>query len=150
VAAHLRQQIFDAAFTALTGLATTTTHIYRDRDTDDNPLQANELPGVVLVDDGDPAEIVSRGVSRILQRTMLLQVAAHVKAESSPGSTLNQILKEVEIALANANLAAAKYSQIVQVGPRETSEVQETKTVRQVFTFEVLYYTAHNAPDVAF
>jgi hypothetical protein len=150
VADHLRQQILDAAITALTNLITTTTHVYRDRDSDDNPLHSDELPGLIVTDDGDPAEVVTRGRNSLLQRTMLLQIAAHVKAESSPGATLNQILKEVEIAIANADLAPAKDVYISLVGARETSEAQEIKTVRQIFSFEILYYTRRNAPDVAF
>lgn len=149
MADHLRQQIVAAAITAVTGLATTASRVYQDRDTEAMPLQSGELPGLTVDDDGDPAEIVTLGVGRVLERTMRLKIGAHVKSESAPGATLNQILKEVEIALATASLAGAKFCTLVQVGPREVSQAAETKTLRQQFDFEVRYLTAHRAPDVA-
>lgn len=149
MADHMRQQIVAAWVSAVTGLTTTGSDVFQDRDTDERPLQADELPGLVVEDDGDPSEIVTLGTGRILERTMRIRNTAHVKAQSSPGATLNLILKEIEVAIAAANLAGAKYATLVEVAQREVAEGAETKTVRQAFTFEVLYYTAHNTPDVA-
>ena len=149
MAAHVRQQILAAAKTALTSLATTGANVFEDRDTEENPLQSGELPGLVIEDDGDPAEIASLGRGRLLERRMRLRVTAHVKSATTPGATLNQILKEVEVALAAADLAGAKYCTLGEVAARETSEAAETKTMRRDFVFEVLYYTAHDVPDVA-
>lgn len=146
---HVRQQILAAAVSAATGLSTTASRVYQDRDTDEQPLQADELPGWTVDDDGDPSEIATLGRGRILERRMRLRFGGHVKAESTPGATLNQMLKELEVAIAAASLAGAKYATLVEVGPREVSSAAETKTVRQNFFFEALYLTAHNAPDVA-
>jgi hypothetical protein len=150
MADHLREQITVAAIAAVTGLTTTGTRVYRDRDTDERPLQADEVPGLVVTDDGDPSEIVTLGVGRLLERTMTLSIAAHVKAASGYSSLLNQILKEIEVALAGASLGGAKWAKLAQVAAREASEAGETPAVRQVFAFEFFYVTAHNAPDVAF
>ena len=149
MADHVREQITVAAITAVTGLATTGTNVFRDRDPDERPLQASELPGLVVEDDGDPSEIVTLGTGRILERQMKLRISAHVKALTGYSAQLNLILKEIEVALAGASLGGAKYATLVEVGAREASEAAEKPTVRQAFSFEFLYYTAHNAPDVA-
>lgn len=149
MASHVREQIASAVLTALTGLATTGANVFRDRDTEGNPLQAAELPGLVLVDDGDPSEVVTLGNSRALERKLALSIDAYVKAGSGAGTTLNQILKEVEVALAAAPLGGAKSANLAEVAAREASESAETPTLRQRFTFQLTYYTFHDAPDVA-
>lgn len=147
---HVREQIAQAVVTALTGLSTTGAHVFRDRDTVENPLQGVELPGIVVTDDGEPAEISSLGQSRLLERRMRLTVEAHVKALSGYSTQMNQILLEVEVAIANASLPVAKYPTLVELTNREIAEGGDTPCVRQAFHFEVFYITAHNAPDVAF
>lgn len=149
MANHVREQIVTAVISAVTGLATTGANVFRDRDTDENPLHPGELPGLVLTDDGEPAEIVSLGIGRLLQRTMRISFVAHVKATSGYSAQLNQILKELEVALAGASLGGAKYANYVEAGQREMSEGGDKNAVRQAFTYEFFYITAHNAPDVA-
>jgi hypothetical protein len=80
---------------------------------------------------------------------MRFMIAAHVKAATGYSSVLNQILKEIEVAFAGASLGGAKSATFVEATPRETSEGGDTPAVRQTFTFEFFYVTAHNAPDVA-
>lgn len=152
MADHVREQITVAVVAAVTSLSTTGTRVFRDRDTAERPLSGeastSELPGLVVEDDGDPSEIVSLGVGRILERRMRIKISAHVKA-SSYATTLNQILKEIEVALAAASLGGAKCAVLMEVGAREVSEAGDTPVVRQAFSFEFLYYTTHSAPDVA-
>jgi hypothetical protein len=149
MADHVREQIAVAALAAVTGLATTGARVFRDRDTDERPLQTGEVPGLTVTDDGDPSEIVSLGQGRILERRMRVAFTAHVKASSGYSAQLNQILKEIEVSIAAAALGGAKYAFLADVAPREVSEGAETPTVRQSFSFEFFYLTAHNAPDVA-
>jgi hypothetical protein len=149
MANHVREQIVAAVVAAVTNLGTTGANVFRDRDTDENPLQALELPGLVLTDDGEPAEIVSLGIGRLLHRTMRISFVAHVKAASGYSAQLNQILKELEVAIAGASLGGAKYASLVESAAREVSEGADKNAVRQAFIFEFFYITAHNAPDVA-
>lgn len=149
MADHIREQITAAAVVALTGLTTTGARIYRDRDTEERPLQSDELPGLVVTDDGDPAEVISIGVGRLLQREMRLEVAAHVKAASGYSTQLNQILKEVETALSSGSIGGAKSCNLLSVSGREVAEGGDQPALRQTFIFEFYYITAHNAPDVA-
>lgn len=150
MADHVREQIAVAFIAAITGLATTGARVYRDRDTEAEPLDPNtELPALVVEDDGDPAEIITLGNSRILERQMRVTVTAHVKALSGASTQLNQILKELEIALALAPLGGAKYSVIASVAQRESSAAGDQPAKRQSFGFDLLYYTQHDVPDVA-
>src|SRR3990167_11017929 len=119
MADHVREQISVAAIAAVTGLTTTSTRVYRDRDTDAQPLQDVEVPGLVVEDDGEPAEDVTVDVAGVMERDMRLELTAHVKA-LTPSPTLNKILKEIEIALAGASLGGAKYAHLIEVAGRET------------------------------
>lgn len=152
MADHVREQITAAAKTALTGLTTTAARVFRDRDTETNPLQPGasptEVPGLTIDDDGDPSELVTIDAQAILERRMRLRVTAHVKAGSGYSSLLNQILKEVEIAIAGATLPGANDPRLVEVAAREVAEGAEQPTVSQAFIFEIVYFTAAGAPDI--
>jgi len=148
MAAHVREQIAVAFVAALTGLATTGTNVFRERDTEDRPLQEAELPALLVDDDGEPAEMTSIGPGRVLQRRMRMRITAHVRALTGAGTTLNQILKEVEIAVAGITSGAFKYATITDISAREAAESADQPLMRQSFNFDVLYMTAHNAPDV--
>ena len=97
---------------------------------------------------GEPAELVTIDGAGMLERRMKITIAAHVKA-TSYSTALNQILKEVETAIAGASLGGAKYGQLAEVGSREVSEGGDKPSVRQVFGFEFVYFTTAAAPDVA-
>lgn len=150
MADHIREQITVAAIALVTGLGTTGTKVYRDRDTEERPLQSDELPGLVVTDDGDPSEVISLGRTRLLERRARISIVAHVKAASAYSTQLNQILKELEVAFGTAvSLGGAKWVNLVEASSREVSEAGDKPTVRQSFVFEFFYVTAHDAPDVA-
>lgn len=150
MALHVREQIAVAAIAAVTSLTTTGANVFRDRDTAEEPLKASEIPGLLVTDDGEPAETVTLGIGRLLERRMTITFTAHVKATSGYSSTLNLILKEIEVALgAASNLGGAKWANFTGAGAREQSEAGDKPAVRQAFTFEFFYITAHTAPDVA-
>lgn len=149
MADHVREQIAVSALSALTGLTTTGAHVFRDRDTDDTPLQTDELPALTLDDDGDPAELLTVDAAGILERRMGLTVTAHVKAASGYSALLNQILKEIEVKLAATAITGAKLVMLNAVLKRDKSTAGDQPVVRQAFVFEILYYTAQSAPDVA-
>lgn len=149
MADHVREQIAVAALAAVTGLTTTGARVFRDRDTDENPLKDNEVPGLVVLDGGDPSELVTLGVHGLLERTMTLQFVAHVKASSGYQSELNKILKEIEVVLEVSPLGGAKWALLTGVSEREQSEAGEKPAVRQTFSFEFFYVTERGVPDVA-
>jgi hypothetical protein len=147
MASHVREQITVAVVSAVTGLTTTGSRVWRDRDTEERPLQDDEAPGLTIEDDGEPAETISI-TGGMLERRMALKIAGHVKA-ASYSTALNQILKEVEIALSATLLSGKTYAQLTEVSAREVSEAGDLPTVRQEFRFEFVYYTLPAAPDVA-
>lgn len=147
--AHVREQIAAACVTALTGLATTGANVFRDRDTETDPLQPAEIPGLTVDDDGDPAEIITIDPAQVLERRMALTVTGHVKATTGFSATLNQILAEIETKFAITPITGAQLVALTKVAPREKSQATDQPTVRQAFNFEILYYTAAGAPTVA-
>lgn len=143
---HVRKQIRAAAVTALTSLTTTGSNVF---DSLAYPLQDNQLPALRIDYGTENAQIASMGSSRLIERTLELKVEACVKQLSTYNDTLDTILKEVEIAIAaNQNLGGAKYVQLVSVAP-ELSGEGEKPMARYTMTFEVPYFTALGAPDVA-
>lgn len=144
MADHVRQQIRDAAVTALTGLITTTTHVYPSRV---HPMNEANLPGLRIYTNDEDVAILAKGMSRILDRTLELVVEACVKENNTFDDTLDDIIKEVEVALA-AGLAGAKYVTLKRVEIEASGEGDKQVGLARM-TFAVPYNTAHNAPDVA-
>ena len=147
MADHLRKQIRTAAVAALTGLGTTGSRVYVSRA---HPMQDANLPGLRIYTRSEEVEIASMGVGRVRERRLELVVEACVKANSAYDDTLDQIQKEVEIAL-DANQGLGGISKYVE--PRSFEDAFEGEGEKVVamkrMAFEVLYYTAQGAPDVA-
>lgn len=147
MADHVRQQIRQAAVTLLTGLATTGARVFVA-----HPYQipAEQLPALIIDTPRENRDGGSMGgASRLLERALELHVRALVRAVSGYRDTADQIAKEVELAIAGDNglggLAkhvtfAAMESEVIGEGDAPVCEM--------TLTFEVLYVTALNAPDV--
>ena len=144
MADHVAEQIVAAAKTALTGLTTTGANVFDSRV---YPIQDAELPGLLIDQGAEDSKISSMGAARINERLMELVVIAKVKQDASYRTLVNTIRKEVETKL-DQGLAPAKY-----VRPKsfeiELSGDGEKPVASGTMTFEVLYYTAQGAPDVA-
>ena len=148
MADHVRKQIRAAAVTALTGLATTGARVFASRV---YPLQDADLPGLLVSNSEEAIESASLGgANRYLQRTLTLEVKACVKQVSGYEDLVDQIAKEVETALANNNTLGALCKYIVPRGiETELAGEAEKPVAVATLRFEVLYYTALNAPDVS-
>ena len=146
MANHVRRQIRDAVATALTGLATTGTRVFPSRT---QVLQDANLPGLRVYTQQEDVLIGSIDASRLQERTLTLLVEGVAKVNDTLDDTLDQIAKEVEVALDAAQGAGgAKYLQLTNTDIEMNAEgEQDTGTVR--LTYEVLYITATGAPDVA-
>ena len=146
MANHVRKQIRDAAVAALTGLATTGAHVFASRV---YQLQDNELPALKIDTLDETSTISSMGVGRVYERTVTLEVTAAVKQLATYNDTIDQIAKEVEIALAANNTlgGACKY-----IGPPQMAltldGAGETPRALAALKFDVAYYTAFNTPDI--
>ena len=147
MADHVRKQIRAAAVTALSGLTTTGTNVFASRV---YPLQDTDLPALRISNPDETIEPASMGgAGRLLERTLSLEVQACVKQVSGYEDLVDQIAKEVEIAFANNNTLGALAKWIVPhaIETELTGEGDKPIAIATL-RFDVLYYTALNAPDV--
>lgn len=96
MADHLHKQIRAAAVAALTGLATTGSRVYPNRL---RVLQDADLPGLRIYLDDEDSEDVSLHQPVLQQRALTLVVEGCAKATAALDDTLDQVSKEVEVAL---------------------------------------------------
>lgn len=148
MANHLRRQIREAIATAVTGLATTGSHVFQSRV---YPLEDTDLPALLVLAETENTEAVTIHPHRTLQRTVTVDVIGVAKANADLDDTLDAIAKEVEVALAPPVSALAGLAQ--DIGPPQTDIVMdgtgEKPTGRVRLRFDVEYFTADNAPDTA-
>lgn len=144
MADHVRKQIRAAAVTALTNLTTTGTRVYDSRV---YPMQDAQLPGL-RIDTADE-EIATGDIDVLLERSLQLVVQACVKQNTTYNDTIDTIIKEVEVAIAaNQTLGGAKAVLLKSIHVELSGDMEKPVSVATM-TFEVPYYTAQSAPDVA-
>ena len=148
MAAHIRQQVREAIGTALTGLTTTGSRVHQSRV---YPLEITDLPGLLIFSEAESSTTATLGAPRLMERRLQLRVVALAKAVANLDDTLDQICKEVEIALAMPCAAlAGLVKSITLTGTEiEMQGTAEQPTGSAAMSFEVLYMVAENAPDVA-
>lgn len=145
--AHLRQQIRAAFVAALTGLVTTGDNVF---DGTFQPVPANRLPGMRVY---APAEVITTdsilGASRPLDRVLTVYVELANQRAALVDDEIDQSILEIEQAIA-ANQTLGGLCAYVQLSAiqREDDGSAELETVRSRLTFDVLYITALDAPDV--
>lgn len=146
MAAHIRKQIRDAAVTALTGLTTTGAHVFPSAV---YPLQDKDLPAL-RIDTGDEDIQVETVLSDPpLERMLQLLIQACVKQNATYNDTVDTIISEVEIAIAaHQALGGAKYVALRTIKLELAGEGEKPIAI-VTMTFEVPYFTAQSAPDVA-
>lgn len=148
MANHVRRQIREAIGTAVTGLTTTGARVFQSRV---YPLQDSELPGLLIYTEGETSIRRTLAAPGLLERTLRVIVRAVAKASSDLDDTLDLICKEVEVALAmpNATLSMVKAITLIATD-LELEGSTEKPTGQAAMTWEVIYLTAENAPDVAY
>lgn len=148
MADHIAEQLMDAVETALTGLATTGARVFRNRP-DDRELQAAEVPGLLVYLGQEDVEVSSLDPVYAARRDQLVRVAAVVSGTSGIDSTLNQIRKEVEVALAAGVTVAGRLLRPVYGGMVEPERDGEgaLPVTRAELLFAFTYFTLSDAPD---
>lgn len=144
---HVRKQIREAAAAALTGLATTGSRVFQSRV---YPMQDADLPGLRIYTDEESVEYDDAGTDNVQARTLTLVVEACAKANADLDDTLDQILKEAEVALTASQTLGGlcKYTQISSITTELSGDGEKVTGVGR-FTFKVMYYTRQSAPDTA-
>lgn len=148
MANHLRRQIREAVATAVTGLATTSTRVYQSRV---YPVETANLPCLLVYTNNEQSEPATIHPTRLLERTLTLEIVALAKATADLDDTLDGICKEVETALAMpvSGLAAlAKEIHLTETAYELAGTAEKPAGLARL-TYAIAYFTAENAPDVA-
>ena len=150
MANHLRRQIREAVATAVSGLATTGARVFQARV---YPMErAGDLPGLLVFSLAETSEGTTLGAPRLMTRVLRLQVVAVAEAVADLEDQLDQICKEVEVALAMPVPALAGIAKTITLVSTDI-ELQGTSSRpvgQAAMTYEVVYIAAEDAPDVAF
>jgi hypothetical protein len=142
VANHLHKQIRDALVTALTGLTTTSTRVYANR------LQVMadaNLPGLRIFLDSEEAQEATIHQPVLEERTLVVECCG--KAVTGLDDLLDQISKEVEVALASGISISGKSLQLFYAGMEFTDMQSDRPVGVKRLRFSVPYMAMSNAPD---
>jgi hypothetical protein len=148
VANHLRRQIREAVGTAVMGLTTTGARVFQSRV---YPAQTIELPCLLIYTTSETASVITIQRPGVMDRLLQLQVVVVAKVASDLDDVLDGICKEVETALAMpvTGLGALAKTIVLTGTEIEMAGTAEKPVGSATMTFEVNYFTAENAPDVA-
>ena len=147
MANHLRRQIRERAATTLTGLTTTGSNVFQSRV---YPMESAGLPGLCIYTTEETVEMQSMGGTRHVSRDLTLIVEGYATDSANVDDTLDQIGKEVEIAMSGDiklnNLAQDSYLSSVEI---TLSGDGSTGIGKITHSYTVVYQNAENAPDAA-
>lgn len=143
MADHVRRQLREAVATAVTGLATTGTRVFQSRV---YPVQNAELPGLLVYTTGEEITVLSVGT--LVGRTVQILIEGHAKAAADLDDVLDQISKEVEVALASAITVAGKLILLAYEGCDVSLDESNKPTGVIAMRFNALLYSQRATPDV--
>lgn len=148
MADHLRRQIREGIATAVTGLTTTGSRVFQSRV---YPLEVADLPGLLVRSSSEVVEVMTIHAPRLQQRSVNVEVVAVARATSDLDDTLDEICKQVEIALAMPVTALAGKAKNVSLASTEIELTggAERPVGTATMTYVVEYFAFENAPDVA-
>ena len=143
----LRRQIRERAATTLTGLTTTGSNVFQSRV---YPMESAGLPGLCIYTTEETVEMQSMGATRHVSRDLTLIVEGYATASANVDDTLDQIGKEIEIAMSGDitlnDLAQDSYLSSVEI---TLSGDGSTGIGKITHSYIVVYQNAENAPDAA-
>ena len=97
MANHLRRQIRERVATMLTGLSTTGSNVFQSHV---YPLENADLPALCIYTQDEEIEVGAMGDPRVCHSTMTLIVDGYAQTSSNLDDQLDQIGKEVQVAMA--------------------------------------------------
>jgi hypothetical protein len=140
--AHVRQSIRDNIVTAVTGLTTTGTNVYR---TPIYPLDHSNLPGLCVYSSLEDVVVDTMTGVRGLERTCDIIIEAFVRGTSNYDNTLDTICAEVEAAMATDVTRGGTAKDCVLVRNEfEYSDEGDKPMAMARLTYAVQYRTAIN------
>ena len=147
MANHVRQQIREKVGTTLTGLTTTGSNIYESRV---YPLEAGNLPALVVYTKNEESEPIVIGTNKLSSRNLSVIVEIYAKTTTNFDDTIDTISKEVEVAIATDTTLDGLTKDIYL----ESTEIEYNGEGEQpvgyaTLTFLTNYYVQEQNPDVA-
>ena len=143
---HVRQQIRDAAVTALTGLATTGSRVFASRK---RPVGDAKLPCLLVFTDEERIDAASVHNPAVLDRRLELRVVGLTKDTTDLDDALDTMAAEVETVLGGASLGGLCKSLTLSGIQVDLDESLEKPVGQIALTFEANYFTVANAPAIA-
>lgn len=145
MANHAHRQIREAVATALTGLTSTGSRVYPNRL---YPIADGDLPALRVFVDNEESNAQSIHQPYLQERTLRLQVEGCAKANAALDSTLDQISKEVETALAADLVIGSVRLAPIYTGSEYDDQISEKPVAVKRLSFDIVFYVNSNAPDV--
>lgn len=140
---HLHRQIREAVKTLLTGLTTTGSKVYPNRL---HPLTEANLPGLRIFMDDE--EVTGSGADKTQDRKPSLIVECCAKVATDLDDTLDQMSKEVEVALSGGITIGGFWMDAEYAGMQFDDAMAEKPAGVKRLRFFITYTAASNAPDV--
>lgn len=143
MANHVRRQLREAIKTQLTGLATTGARVFETRL---YPLAETDLPGLTVATPREDARFAQ--FDGAIERTITVEIGATAKAADGLDDTLDQMAKEIEIALAPGVTVAGV---LVRLDPEVMETDYDADTDKPTGTVRLAYraqlFTPPGVPD---
>lgn len=143
---HVRRQIREAAATALTGLATTSTRVFQSRI---HPLRDADLPCLLISTDDESIEAENAVMGGELTRDLALTIRGVAKATANLDDTLDGIAEEVEPVLNSATLGGLVKRCTLEKISVEMDDTLEKPAGVITLTYRTTYFTSPAAPGTA-
>lgn len=145
MANHLHRQIREALETLLSGLTTTQSRVYANRL---QPMTDATLPGLRIYADQEEASVLTVHSPQMQERRLELIVECCAKASTALDDTLDQISKEVEVAISAGITLSGKTLPITYLGMQFDDELADKPVGIKRLRFSIEFSAMNNAPDV--
>lgn len=146
MANHARQQVREALSTIVTGLTTTQGRVFQSRV---YPVDESELPCLLVTTDEEENEYLNTNYPSAVQRSITATVKAVVENIADLDDAVDNICKEVEIAV-HADITLGGIVSSVHLASTEIEIDTEGKKPVGVATmlFACVVFTLETTPDV--
>jgi len=147
MAAHRRKVIRDDFVSALTGLTTTGSRVYKSRVM---PMDDDTLPGLIVYTGAEEIDIEEDSrVARIQERALNIIVEAYDKLPAGLDDNLDKMIGEVETAVFSGAIDTVSTIDLIAIDEPDIDAGLEQPVGRVKMTFRVQYLTADGAPTTA-
>ena len=145
--AHVRQSIRDNAVTAVTGLSTTGSNVFRSRV---YPLGTHKLPALCVYTESETVEYTRLDRTRDIDRTVDIVIEAYVRAVSNYDTSLDTICAEIEAGM-GADVTRGGYAKDCKLTQTEFdfSDEGDRPIATARLTYSIDYRTEENLATTA-